>query len=568
MDVKPVKTISVKSRWVQDGLDVEKLFANIGSKEPNGYKPRFAAPQPMLISAPTGSGKSTFILEKLMPFAKKRFLKILFLSNRSAITLQQKVALLYEKHLAETSTLTTTESIHFDNVDIMTYQRFGQIYCAGNQNNNWPIYDFVILDEAHFFYSDTAFNPWTDSILKCLIYLWADSQRIYMTATPEKVLPIILQYERDMLALHFNRNLEYEPQHTISERVRMMTYLEFQIYQFPYNYEQVDLHFFQQWDDILHQIKDSGKNEKWLLFVKKKWDGKQMLKAMKSLKVSALYIDANSKKRHSSKYQELIRRHKFDEKVLISTSVLDCGFDIHDDDLMHVVVDSADETQIKQMVGRKRLTEGMTVHLYIRVWSSKDVGKRLSRAKAVKTNIEKINIDPTWFVLANWGNLAPDFQNLVLASRGPTGGIVFTLNSLAPYYWNSVVCDCERIEEYYYSDKTNRFQKIVSKWFGKEYSTDMLIDDWEKGRNDAGRALSEFVDSSKKQFPDSELVSYLENIYRIVGQCLSPKCEKEQKNESMTPKTKINHIFQDFQIPKKLSVVNGNCDVKDIPSEK
>lgn len=56
-------------------------------------------------------------------------------------------------------------------------------------------------------------------------------------------------------------------------------------------------------------------------------------------------------------------------KVLITTSVLDNGFSIEDDNVKNIVICTDDKTEFLQELGRKRINKdkGETVNLYIRV---------------------------------------------------------------------------------------------------------------------------------------------------------------------------------------------------------
>lgn len=55
-------------------------------------------------------------------------------------------------------------------------------------------------------------------------------------------------------------------------------------------------------------------------------------------------------------WDSFIHNEKFNETVLIATSVLDCGVNIHDDAVRDIVIFADDPTAFMQMLGRKRLS--------------------------------------------------------------------------------------------------------------------------------------------------------------------------------------------------------------------
>ena len=82
----PYTTEFCNDRWVAD-----KIMKEIRSRPTfSTDRPNFSANNPILINAQTGSGKTTFVLEHLAPYAKEIGYNVLFLSNRKALNQQQK----------------------------------------------------------------------------------------------------------------------------------------------------------------------------------------------------------------------------------------------------------------------------------------------------------------------------------------------------------------------------------------------------------------------------------------------------------------------------------------------
>lgn len=170
---------------------------------------RFKPQNPVIISAPTGSGKNFFIFNKLLPkLLRESSDEILIVSNRIALTRQTKLKIAeiiedctgnntYKKAL---QTDYTNEGI--DNyvlklgpVNICSYH---QLYEQKRLNTNTQ-FKYVILDEFHFFTSDATFNPHTYNIVQYIIEQGQKSIRIYLSATPEVTFEVVCLAECEYL---------------------------------------------------------------------------------------------------------------------------------------------------------------------------------------------------------------------------------------------------------------------------------------------------------------------------------------------------------------------------------
>lgn len=155
---------------------------------------------PVLISAPTGSGKNYMVTHDLREYAKELSRKILYISNRVALDNQQK------KDLAKLTRVDYDRSPTyfvdcdyegvFDNVTVITYNRLLHKFYNLSEDAAWfRSFDYVVIDECHFFYSDAYFNAYTDIILQKITKCFSNAIRIYMSATFEDVIQPIFWYE-------------------------------------------------------------------------------------------------------------------------------------------------------------------------------------------------------------------------------------------------------------------------------------------------------------------------------------------------------------------------------------
>lgn len=351
----PLESIPCNTKRVSESLSTE-----ISKWEPG---------MSIFITAPTGSGKSTFVFEDLADHARKQNRSILVLSNRLALNLQQKNSLCEKFNLPTVSSKALVDQQIFGNIILMTYQ--SALSNIININGISPL--FVVFDEAHFFCSDALFYFWTETILTKLIHLYPVAIRIYMSATPEDVKPAIsaIEYKNRQLILdesgvHSLRNMLNR---------RMIT-----DYVFPEDYSHISIKFFNHWDTILQIIKANADSSKWLIFVNQKETGKD-LKA-KFSNGNADFIDASSA--HDRNVIEvLIRQQKFNKDVLITTKVIDNGINIKDVQLKNIVVDFTDFVELIQILGRKRTLPGEKINLYLKVPS-------IGTIKQYKRNAEKL----------------------------------------------------------------------------------------------------------------------------------------------------------------------------------
>lgn len=181
-------------KYISDVIDDDWLYA---------WTPKV----PVFISAQTGSGKNHFIRNTLIPgFFKEKPVnhsgKILMLSNRTALNRQTKLLIAetidnfsgrYDKQqvnkINDVSDTGLDKLEDFGDVFICSYQRL-----LGNDLLK-NTYDFVVIDECHFFTSDAVFNQNTEDILNVIINQFKNAVRIYMSATPDVILTKIIEKE-------------------------------------------------------------------------------------------------------------------------------------------------------------------------------------------------------------------------------------------------------------------------------------------------------------------------------------------------------------------------------------
>lgn len=221
------------TKWVSEGLKDEVNKWNLSSYYKGVYNKKS-----ILITAPTGSGKSTFALKELPKYLDVMFQfhneadegiltpaeptaipaqasgSVLVLSNRSALNMQQKDILFKSIKMPAVSSNSLNDINVFGNVILMTYQealsKIRYLYDYIISAKHIPEIKCIVMDEAHFFVSDATFNAKTKPILDSIFWTFPDAGRIYITATPEEVEPLIA-YEEYMFAFQNAYRLSIDP---------------------------------------------------------------------------------------------------------------------------------------------------------------------------------------------------------------------------------------------------------------------------------------------------------------------------------------------------------------------
>jgi len=347
---KIITKLDLNTKYVSDGLDE--------------YFKTWLPQCPVLISAPTGMGKNHFIENSLLEFALETNTQILIISNRIATNSQQKERIEKlvgcEKQLELLSSKGLDNNEFFKNVRVITYQKLDRYFDNIFESQKLKNYYTVVFDECHFFLSDALFNNKTYKIFKNCLSIFRNSIRLYMTATPDDIFPVIVEREKlfccTKLSILQNMNSRYEA---------FLPKKKILFYNFERNYEYVLPKYFKNKEDILKIIEKDETNSKWLIFVSNLKDGEEF---ERRIGTNSIFVSANSK--HSKKddgkiYNQIVKEEKYNCKVLVSTSVLDNGINIKDPLLKNIVILSYDKTEFLQMLGRKRITNDENVNLYI-----------------------------------------------------------------------------------------------------------------------------------------------------------------------------------------------------------
>ena len=382
-------------------------YSNVSSVIGDEYK-KWITPRPIFIDAPTGSGKSTFVYEKLIPDAIAEDRGVLIVSNRIALSMQQKRHIyevirsidpdylnnLRQEEIAKETTMigpvcvTTYQGMYkLFNPDLYLEKTFGVHSIASDRAQDifeWSkTVKYAVFDEIHFLYADAEFNEFCHMLLKYIPSVFHAVIRVYMTATSWEIYDYISNYEFHKYdkenrifaasnAPYFSQELRQMIIYPPSNQISHSGIFQMHHYIVSPDHSRYNLKFFStkrkgsngsdgenEYDKKAAAVIDllSSKmapNDKAIVFVDSKDAGKQIFSGLKSRKITAAYIDREESNPKNLRLN-LLEGEKFNERVLITTSVLDSGINIVDNAVRHVVIFYTDRTQFIQALGRKRL---------------------------------------------------------------------------------------------------------------------------------------------------------------------------------------------------------------------
>jgi len=344
--------------------------------------------QRVFITAATGSGKSTFILEKLLiERVIKNGEKMLYLVNRRILKGQLKKEIeskirneAYKKY---ENMCNVTEYI-----EVMTYQSIEERiqYDFEGIKNKLNGFHIVVYDECHYFYMDSNFNTHTELSYDCLRRLFNDKIQVFMSATMEKVRECIDRYEKKYSLL------EPVPFRLKSSKPAVPVFpmygygekrLDDKIIPMDKDYSYVNIKIFDTYEDLAGIISGNMK-EKWIVFVDSIEKGKDVEKQIYEkiqgennggskgegtndiILIEAKYRDqkdSNNAVEEIIEYKEIVSY-----KVIIATSVMDNGISLVDKNLKNIAILYDTEEEFIQMLGRKRINDedkNENINLYI-----------------------------------------------------------------------------------------------------------------------------------------------------------------------------------------------------------
>ncbi len=334
----------------------------------------------IFIESPTGTGKSSFVLNKLFPFAAENNYNVLYLTNRSALNQQMRNTVAQK--------LEGKEEIKKDEVDFYLPGSFCRLTVINYQAislNPTALetflndYAYIVFDEAHFFIEDALFNAKTGLLLKSVLDALPDAVWIFLSAT--------LDGSEELLLAAADK---IQPNNLVDANLNKVVFKEHCIvYKNNYQSAVYTPSFFRGIDDLMLVI-NRTMGEKWLIFVSSIQRGKALQQRIKK-ETGRKAVFLSSENKADKRWKTLSTEERYDEDVLITTKVLDNGVNISDKGVRHIVIPFCDQTEFMQMLGRRRTDEGERVCLYVEVPTIQKINTLRHGVAAKRNAINRVN---------------------------------------------------------------------------------------------------------------------------------------------------------------------------------
>ncbi len=359
----------------------------------------------VFISAGTGRGKNTFIKKELLTHCGNQ--KVVIFENRQSLMQQQITDIISEidPEALKYNDISKDNMVIFGackNIMIISYQ------CAALkcmlQNNRFLNFcsqaRYLVFDEAHYILDDANFNKGISFFEETFLgNSFPNATKIFMSGTMEEIYEYIQRkniFPKESINIIEKKEFLDEKGNDTQSFSGIPQYgqISNSVLSLPTDYSYIQPYKYKTTDDICSQIAQTPINEKWLIFVKSIDEGAMLKLCLQGICNNSVYfLNAENKNDDENKeiYNQLIRKCRFDCRVLIATTVIYNGINVKDNAVKHIVVPFAPMSVVKQLLGRKRMSENETVKVYFPDVSCKNVKKRYF--DCVKDCMEIINLN-------------------------------------------------------------------------------------------------------------------------------------------------------------------------------
>lgn len=310
----------------------------------------------VFLDAPTGSGKTTFVLERLVPYALRSNQEVLFLSNRYLLREQVKAKVAKTQRLPAEDLDWLEQVEEFEGITILSYQKLQILVEKGMEEKYYRSerYRYVVFDEAHYILEDSLFNPKIKFLLNYIERMF--STKVFMSATISEVKTFLLRNGLLGKIMQGSETkvddfLKWAVLDTVMGRTMNLFWKRIWFYYVPAEKKEIHVKYFENYEEITEVMNRSS--EKWLIFLSNKTGMKNW---ERQLRIPCDVIHAGERKEEV--VEEIIQHEKFTKQALITTKLLDNGVNFKDTQLKNVVIDAISETEFIQMLGRKRFMQG------------------------------------------------------------------------------------------------------------------------------------------------------------------------------------------------------------------
>ena len=338
----------------------------------------------VLITAPTGSGKTTFVFEKLLKRVVREKEIMLYLVNRKVLKEQLKHDL--KKYDKEYKVNGMPGQQH-RNIIFMTYQQLEE---AIRKDEVYPrLYNckYIVCDEAHYFIADSTFNTNTYLSYEFVTKRFTSAITVFISATLDSMAEFMPEIESIQRNKTFYGDMKTDGYS--NELVSRLFWKDTSVYTLPKDYSYLNIHVFQTFDEMIKQIMES-EEEYWLIFYNNILEGNKLVNKLNELGIDAVFVDADFENDEIAygEVKHIVERGEIKSRVVCATSLLDNGISLKQSSLRNMVIIAENEIEFIQMLGRKR-RDDKNVEVYLFMGSGEEFNQRLFQLRKCKEQMEE-----------------------------------------------------------------------------------------------------------------------------------------------------------------------------------
>ena len=484
----------------------------------------------VLIHADTGIGKTKFVIDTFCNTATTSS-KVLILCNRTGLLVQERLELIknvksinaeYSSCNFNAFQLRNKTFTSLENIDVMMYQQFVNNY------NKLDIkqYSAIICDEVHYLISDSVFNGTTEKVLQIITQMFKQTKRIYITATPYEIAPVLASYEDTIMGQSIDINIDN------------FNLIRFYVKPYRRNYVLKSIEWSSNENKLTENIYSAlalKEGEKILIFVDSKNFGNTLVEYFKGKNLSVTYLDKDEKE--SENYKTLIEECRFKSDVLITTSVSYNGINIHMKEVRHIIVFSMDQVEYLQSIGCVRIDESYDpINIYLIDFDKSYISKRLNYLRRSLSECYEAQRNPQAYTARHLGDTPPvppvyyDYENSKTY-----------VNALAIRKFESDIEYCQFLMEQYEIDPHICLNE-QKKWL-KSFISKKQIDGYSYGQSKIINLLEKNID---KCFTKDNIYIICDKVRDLAKKYFG--YTEQNPGEHFTP-AKSNNIFKEHNIP-------------------
>lgn len=314
--------------------------------------------QVIIINAPTGCGKSSFIEGRFKENALLTRKRILYCTNRIILKnqmIERQNRRIFSERMMQEAFFLNYKPREEGNFFIVTYQEIENAILYGNRRaiEFFSSFDIAIADECHYFISDAIFNPNTIVSFEFLMFYYRNRQLIFMSATMRNFYGILINY--------INRATRQ------TDRFVEGMFPAFRYYDIKTDYTGITFDYIMENKELIKKISSFPDQGKILIFVSSILEGKEvkglLKKIIPSQDIFLLTSESVETEKGTSIRDELISEQRFSCRVLIATALVDTGINIVDEDVKYIFLFQNDEEEAIQMLGRRRRMSGEPLYV-------------------------------------------------------------------------------------------------------------------------------------------------------------------------------------------------------------